>query len=84
MPAPTDPNEWFDSARLRAWREEAGLTKEEVCFRNAPLSYPYLSNLEDGRQTPSVNLVYRLATFYGRNPAELFRDPNGAVTEATG
>jgi len=84
MPAPSDPTKWFDHAKLRAWREEAGLRREEVCFRAAPLSYPYLSNIEDGRQTPSVELAYRLAELYGKDPAELFRTPNGQVTEAAG
>jgi transcriptional regulator with XRE-family HTH domain len=73
-----------DAAKLRAWREDAGLSKEQVCAafhtQGYSLSYPWLSALEhatNARQ-PSVRLLAALAEFYGHQPAELML-PVGAA-----
>ena len=64
----------FNHRVLRAWRLESGMTPEQVCVA-APMSYPYLRALEDGRRTrPSIGLLTRLAEVYGRDVRELFTD----------
>lgn len=64
----------FDRHRLRAWRLESNFTPEQVCVL-ARVSYPYLRGIEDGIRTgPSIALLTRLASVYGRDVRELFTD----------
>ncbi len=70
----------FDHRVLRQWRLESGKTPEQVCVA-APISYPYLRQLEDGHGNPSAAVLARIASVYGRDVGELFtsdHDPAGA------
>ena len=66
-----------DYRKLRAWREEAGLTREQVCTAltddEHKLGFSWLVALELGANVrqPSVQLLTRLAQFYGHSPGEL-------------
>jgi transcriptional regulator with XRE-family HTH domain len=57
--------------RLRELRRQAGLSQEEVAHR-ARLHVTYLSDLERGKQTPTLDVVNRLATALKVTLAELF------------
>jgi transcriptional regulator with XRE-family HTH domain len=64
----------FNPRVLREWRLGSDMTAEQVCAA-APISYPYLRSLEDGRATnPSARVLARLAAVYGRDLGELFTD----------
>jgi transcriptional regulator with XRE-family HTH domain len=69
-PERDDPPALYDPEKLRTWRAESGLTREQVCTR-AGLSYPWLRKLERGEADPSLKLLVTLARFYGHDPAEL-------------
>lgn len=74
MPATTAPGaagRLYDHAKLRAWRDEAGLTREQVCVGVGDLSAYHLGQLEGGSRVPSLQLLTRLAEFYGHPPGEL-------------
>ena len=62
----------WDHAKLRAWREEAGLRRERVAA-DLEISYPWLVILEHGTgdRTPSLDILTRLAHYYGHEPGEL-------------
>jgi transcriptional regulator with XRE-family HTH domain len=69
----------FDHRKFREWRLDSGLTREQVCVRAAPLSFPHLVSIESGTRDPSIALLQRLAAVFGRSPGELFtRDEAGA------
>ena len=57
--------------RLRDLRRQAQLSQEEVAHR-ARLHATYLSDLERGLQTPTLDVVNRLATALKVTLAELF------------
>ncbi|MEW6016464.1 MAG: helix-turn-helix transcriptional regulator [Pseudomonadota bacterium] len=50
--------------KLRNLRAERGWTQAEVCRRTG-LSRPYISQLENGRETPSAAALKELAGVYG-------------------
>ena len=58
-------------ARLRALRNEAGLTQTEVA-EAAGIAPESMSRIERGRLTPSTALIGRLAGAIGVEPAALF------------
>jgi transcriptional regulator with XRE-family HTH domain len=62
----------YDHAKLRAWRNAAGLSREQV-WAGVGVSVAWLAELEAGnaRSSPSLDLLVRLARFYGHQPAEL-------------
>jgi transcriptional regulator with XRE-family HTH domain len=67
-----------DPEKLRRWRDESGLSREQVCSRiteqgEVTLSFPWLAALEGGynHRQPSVPLLAALARFYGHEPGEL-------------
>ena len=67
----------YDAEKLRAWRAESGLSREQVCAEIGGLSYPWLAKLEQGQPVqPSLKLLVALARFYGHDPGELI--PGGA------
>ena len=72
MPGTTTPGRsaGFDHAKLRAWREAAGLYRERVCV-DVGISASFLGLLEDGLRVPSVDTVIKLADFYGHELATL-------------
>jgi transcriptional regulator with XRE-family HTH domain len=49
---------------LKAARHDAGLTQEELAVR-AKLSREYVSKLERGQQSPTVDTLFRLAAILG-------------------
>jgi transcriptional regulator with XRE-family HTH domain len=57
-------------ARIRALREEAGLTQEAVAWASG-LSKPHLSRVESGENLPSVAALVRIARELGVEPADL-------------
>ena len=64
----------YDHALLRDWRRQAKLSREEV-WAGTGCSVTWLRDLEQGRagRAPSLDLLVRLAQFYGHDPAELLR-----------
>lgn len=58
-------------ARLKALRRNAGISQEELASR-AGLHWTYLSDLERGRQTPTLDMVNRLARGLRVTLAEFF------------
>lgn len=58
-------------ARIKELRERQDCTQEELASR-AGLHSTYLSDLERGQQTPTVDLVNRLARALGVTLAEFF------------
>jgi transcriptional regulator with XRE-family HTH domain len=57
--------------RLRELRRQEGLSQEETAHR-ARLHVTYLSDLERGQQTPTLDVVNRLATALRVTLAEMF------------
>jgi transcriptional regulator with XRE-family HTH domain len=47
-------------ARIKELRKQAGISQEELADR-AGMHWTYLSDLERGRQTPTLDMVNRLA-----------------------
>jgi len=60
-------------SRLRGARESLGLSQEAVAAR-AGLNTSYLSQIERGRKTPSLEVFVRLAASVNLTLAELFTD----------
>ena len=59
-------------ARIRKLRRGLGLSQEALAGR-AGLHWTYLSDLERGQQTPTLDVVNRLARALGVTLAEFFR-----------
>jgi len=55
---------------LRELRKKAGLTQEEVGFR-AGVSREYVSMLESGKNTPTIDVFIRLCDAIDTSPGEL-------------
>ena len=72
----SDPT--WDHAKLRAWRDESGKRRERVAA-DLGISYPWLTILESGAgdRGPSLDVLIRLARYYGHEPGELL--PTGAT-----
>jgi transcriptional regulator with XRE-family HTH domain len=65
----------YDHAKLRAWREEAGLTVTKAAAQ-LDISYSWLAKLETGNAIPPrLDVLDRLARFYGHGLAELLDQP---------
>ena len=54
-------------ARLRAAREAAGLTRRELAERLG-VGYGSISNVELGTDTPTLDLIHRMAVAIGCDP----------------
>jgi hypothetical protein len=74
--APGDLCAGIDHAKLRAWREAAGLTREQVSAC-AGIGYPLLCAIELGNRRPRLAMLTRLAMLYGRDPADLLTSADG-------
>ena len=61
--------------RIRELRKGLGLSQEDLAER-AGLHWTYLSDLERGRQTPTMDVVNRLARAAGVTLAEFFSPLN--------
>lgn len=59
---------------LRSRREDLGLTRREVADRSG-LSYPYVSQLENGDREPSLDALARLAGALATSTEELLAVP---------
>ena len=71
------PAALYDHEKLRAWRDEAKLTRTEASHA-VGIAYPTLTDLERGRyRNPRLDLLNRLAELYGHALAELL--PGAAV-----
>ena len=57
-------------AELRKAREEAGLSQEQLSFQ-AGLSRPYISQLERGLKSPTLEVLFRLCDALGMLASEL-------------
>jgi transcriptional regulator with XRE-family HTH domain len=68
------------AAALRDRREAAGLSRREVADRSG-LSYPYVSQLENGDREPSLDALSRLAAVF-KVPADELLKPSGAAATA--
>jgi XRE family transcriptional regulator, regulator of sulfur utilization len=58
-------------ARIKELRKQAEISQEELASR-AAMHWTYLSDLERGRQTPTLDMVNRLARALGVTLAEFF------------
>jgi transcriptional regulator with XRE-family HTH domain len=61
------------SARIRRWREEAGLTLQELAKRS-DLATSTVQKVETGQMIPSVAVLLKLSHGLGRRPTELIRE----------
>jgi transcriptional regulator with XRE-family HTH domain len=61
------------SARIRRWREEAGLTLQELANRS-DLATSTVQKVETGQMIPSVVVLLKLSHGLGRRPSELIRE----------
>lgn len=61
---------------LRAARQRAELTMDALAERSG-VSQPHLSQMENGRVSPSINTLYRLANALGISPQQLLPDVAG-------
>lgn len=57
---------------LKKAREEAGLTQEKLSFA-AEIDRSYISLLENNRQSPTVDLLFRLCEAMGVSASDLIR-----------
>lgn len=62
-------------ARIRELRKNAGLSQEELADR-ANVHWTYLSDLERGQQSPTLDVVNRLARALRVTVSELFAPLN--------
>ncbi|WP_227462315.1 XRE family transcriptional regulator [Ilumatobacter sp. SYSU D60003] len=60
-------------AAIRARRQSAGLSATALAER-AGVSQPYISQLESGKASPSINTLYRVANALGVTPQDLLPD----------
>ena len=65
---------WAQLGRaIRARRRAAGLSQEELAERSGT-HWTYISEIENNRQNPSINLVRRIASGLGIRLSELVTD----------
>lgn len=70
-----DPPRMLFGRRLRELREAAGLRQVDVGTR-AGVSTAYVSELERGGRSPTLDVIYALARALGVPVARLFPDPD--------
>ncbi len=61
------------SDRIRRWREEKGLTRQELGERSG-LAVSTVHKVETGQMVPSVAVLLKLAYGLGRRPTEIIED----------
>ena len=66
------------AARLRTWRERAGLSQGQAAAA-AGMSQAYISRLEAAEHSPSIETLDRLAGAYGCEVYDLLQDPDLAA-----
>lgn len=72
-------------ARIRALRQEAGLTQEALAW-SCELAKAYLSQVESGKRLPSIPVLFTIARRVGADPIDLLavdaRNPKHALVDA--
>lgn len=76
------PRQRLFGDRLRARRQELGLSQEALAHR-ASINRTYIASLENGDRNPSLNTIARLAAALDVDAAELVRGVQ-AVTGRSG
>lgn len=66
------------SARVRRWREAAGLTLQELARRSG-VATSTIQKVETGQMVPSVAVLLKVARGLGRRPSELIHDGSDEV-----
>ncbi len=66
---------------IRQMREERGLSQQELAER-AMVTRPYISNLERGQSSPTVDLIVRFAKAMDCKPSDLLSSYEPGTTEA--
>lgn len=61
------------SARIRRWREEIGLTLQELASRSG-VAASSIQKVETGQMVPSVTVLLKIARGLGRRPSEIVSD----------
>lgn len=56
-------------------RELLGLTQEEIATK-ANISRPFLSDIENGKKVPTINVAFSIARALNRKIGEIFFDIN--------
>lgn len=69
METPSWPNTVFGE-QLRQLRKAAGITQEELAFR-VSMDRTYISLLERGIKSPTLNTFFRLCKVLNQQPAEV-------------
>jgi transcriptional regulator with XRE-family HTH domain len=69
------------SQRIRRWREEKGLTREELGSRSG-LATSTVHKVETGQMIPSVAVLLKLAHGLGRRPTEMIQDADADTVVA--
>lgn len=57
---------------LHKLRKEAGLTQMQFCMKSG-IDLKYLSNIENGRRNPSLEVIERIAGTLGIKISEFFK-----------
>src|SRR6266542_266095 len=69
-------------AKLRALRQQQRLTQGELAHQLGLARQGYISNLETGRKTPSLDLVVQIANLFGVTTDYLLRDAISVTLDA--
>ncbi len=67
---------------LRDIRQERSLSQEELGFESG-YHRTYISLLERGRKSPSLNTIFQLATALAVSPSEILRRTEARVSRVT-
>lgn len=83
MPRRTEPDPFAQAIglRVRAFRQSAGLTLEQLAYESDLGSKGHLSDLEKGLVVPNVHTLRSLAEHLGVLVADLVVNPAGSVRE---
>jgi transcriptional regulator with XRE-family HTH domain len=80
METPSWPNTVFGE-QLRQLRKAAGLTQEELAFQ-VGLDRTYISLLERGIKSPTLNTFFRLCKALNQQPEEVIAQVHKRIVQA--
>lgn len=80
METPSWPNTVFGE-QLRQLRKAAGLTQEELAFQ-VGLDRTYISLLEGGIKSPTLNTFFRLCKALNQQPEEVIAQVHKRIVQA--
>ncbi len=66
------------SDRIRSWREERGLSRQQLADRSG-VAVSTVHKVEAGQMVPSIAVVLKLAHGLGRRPSEILAESDSAV-----